>query len=98
VPSKIIATAAFAMVGLGFANIFPLIFSMTVDRMPEQSNALSGLLVMAIVGGAFLPPLMGFISDATGSVRSGFLVPLAAIAYIAWVAFAANAAPKAAEA
>jgi len=99
VPSKIIATAAFALVGLGFANVFPLIFSITVDRMPEDANALSGLLVMAIVGGAFLPPLMGFVSDATGSVRTGFLVPIAALAYIAWLGFAsAAAASTAAEA
>lgn len=87
VPSKIIATAAFVLVGLGFANIFPLVFSITVDRMPEQANALSGLLVMAIVGGAFVPPLMGYVSDASGSVQTGFLVPLAAIAYITWVGF-----------
>jgi len=92
VPSKSIATAAFCLVGLGFANIFPLIFSITVDRMPEQANALSGLLVMAIVGGAFVPPLMGYVSDAAGSVQSGFLVPLACIAYIAWVGFAARQA------
>jgi len=87
VPSSTVATAAFFLVGLGFANIFPLVFSITVDRMPEQANALSGLLVMAIVGGAFVPPLMGWLSDATGSVQTGFLVPLAAIAYIAWVGF-----------
>jgi fucose permease len=95
VPSKVIATAAFALVGLGFANVFPLIFSITVDRMPDEANALSGLLVMAIVGGAFLPPLMGFVSDATGSVQIGFLVPLAAIAYIAWVGFSARSAKEA---
>jgi FHS family L-fucose permease-like MFS transporter len=87
VPSKTVATAAFVLVGLGFANIFPLVFSITVDRMPEQANALSGLLVMAIVGGAFVPPLMGYVSDATGSVRTAFLVPLACIAYITWVGF-----------
>ena len=87
VPSKIVATAAFALVGLGFANIFPLVFSIAVDRMPERANALSGLLVMAIVGGAFLPPLMGFVSDAFGSVQTGFVVPLAAIVYIAWLGF-----------
>jgi fucose permease len=92
VPSKIIATAAFCLVGLGFANIFPLVFSITVDRMPEQANALSGLLVMAIVGGAFVPPLMGYVSDATGSVQTAFLVPLAAIAYIAWVGFSTRKA------
>ncbi len=86
-PSKIIATAAFVLVGLGFANIFPLVFSITVDRMPEHANALSGLLVMAICGGAIVPPLMGVLSDSTGSVQSGFLVPLLCIAYITWVGF-----------
>lgn len=80
------AMASFFMVGLGFANIFPLVFSITIDRMPEHTNALSGLMVMAIVGGAFVPPLMGWVSDAAGSVRSGFFVPLAAVIYILWVA------------
>jgi len=92
VPSKIIATAAFVLVGLGFANIFPLVFSITVDRMPEQANALSGLLVMAICGGAIVPPLMGVLSDSTGSVQSGFLVPILCIAYITWVGFATRQA------
>jgi fucose permease len=95
VPSRTIATAAFVLVGLGFANIFPLVFSITVDRMPEHANALSGLLVMAIVGGAFVPPLMGYLSDAAGSVRSGFLVPIACIAYIAWVGFSVRQAEAA---
>jgi fucose permease len=92
-PSRIVATAAVFVVGFGFANVFPLVFSITVDRLPEDANALSGLLVMAVVGGAFLPPLMGFVSDASGSVQIGFLVPLAAIAYIAWVAMTAVGKP-----
>jgi fucose permease len=87
VPDKLIATAGFFLAGFGFANIFPLVFSITVDRLPQQTNALSGLLVMAIVGGAFVPPLMGVLSDASGSVQTGFLIPIAAIAYIAWVGF-----------
>jgi MFS transporter, FHS family, L-fucose permease len=95
VPSKTIATGAFFLAGLGFANIFPLVFSIAVDRMPDEANSLSGLLVMAIVGGAFLPPLMGFVSDATGSVRTGFLVPMAAIAYITWIGFSMRNAEKA---
>jgi fucose permease len=85
-PSGSVAVASFFVAGLGFANIFPLVFSITIDRMPEHTNALSGLMVMAIVGGAFVPPLMGWVSDAAGSVRSGFFVPLAAIVYIFWVA------------
>jgi MFS transporter, FHS family, L-fucose permease len=94
VPSKIVATAAFVLAGLGFANVFPLIFSMAVDRMPDDANSLSGLLVMAIVGGAFLPPLMGYLSDATGSAQTGFLVPMAAIAYVTWVGFTMRTAEE----
>ena len=98
VPSKSIAVAGFFVTGLGFANVFPLIFSITVDRMPEHANALSGLMVTAIVGGAFLPPLMGLIADKSHSAQVGFMVPLAAIIYITWAAtlnLRANAAPAA---
>jgi MFS transporter, FHS family, L-fucose permease len=86
VPSAAVAAAGFFLTGLGFANIFPLVFSITVDSMPEQANKLSGLMVTAIVGGAFVPPLMGLVSDMAGSTQLGFLVPLAAILYISWTA------------
>ena len=80
-----LAVAAVFIIGLGFANIFPLIFSITIDAMPEKTNELSGLMVTAIVGGAFIPPFMGFIADKS-SVLWGFTVPLAAFVYIGWVA------------
>jgi MFS transporter, FHS family, L-fucose permease len=86
VPSKPIAVASFIVIGLGFANIFPLIFSIVVDSMPEHANALSGLMVTAIVGGAVLPPLMGLLADALKSVQAAFIVPLAAFLYISWTA------------
>ena len=88
VPVESAVVVSFFLVGLGFANIFPLVFSITIDHMPEQSNALSGLMVTAIVGAAFLPPAMGLLADAVHSVRLGFLVPLAAILYILWAAVA----------
>ena len=86
VPSKTVATSSFFLIGIGFANIFPLIFSIVVESMPKHSNALSGLMVMAIAGGAILPPLMGLAADALQSVQMSFLVPLAALLYISWVA------------
>jgi len=73
------------LIGLGFANIFPLIFSITIEHMPERTNELSGLMVMAIAGGAFIPPIMGFVADKS-SLLIGFLVPFAAIIYILWTA------------
>ena len=87
-PSESVVAVAFFVIGLGFANIFPLVFSIAVDSRPQDINPLSGLMVMAIVGGAFLPPLMGLIADTAHSVQIGFLLPLAAILYITWVAVA----------
>lgn len=82
---EILTFTGIVLTGLGFANIFPLIFSITVDKMPERSNELSGLMVTAIVGGAILPPIMGFIADKT-TILIGFAVPLLAIFYIFIVA------------
>jgi fucose permease len=80
-PTAALAIAACFVVGLGFANIFPLVFSTAIDAMPQHANAISGLMVTAIVGGAILPPLMGVVADHS-SVLIGFLVPLAAIGYV----------------
>jgi fucose permease len=86
VPSQAVAVASFFVAGLGFANIFPLVFSLAVEALPEYTNELSGLMVTAIVGGAFVPPLMGVVADRS-TVQLSFLVPLAAVAYITWTAF-----------
>lgn len=76
-----LAFAGIILVGLGFANIFPLVFSITVDKYPERSNELSGLMVSAIVGGALIPPLMGYVADSA-SVQTGFIVPLVCVLVI----------------
>ena len=73
------------LIGLGFANIFPLAFSITVDSMPEKTNELSGLMITAIVGGAIVPPIMGFVTDHS-SISVGFIIPLIALLYIGWTA------------
>lgn len=85
VDSQAITLTGVFLTGLGFANIFPLIFSITVDTMPERANEISGLMVTSIAGGAFIPPLMGLLADAT-SVRFGFIVPLIGIGFIALLA------------
>jgi len=47
------ATLFQLLIGLSFTNIFPLIFSITIDDMPERTNELSGLMI-TIIGGAVL--------------------------------------------
>ncbi|HEX9187062.1 MAG TPA: MFS transporter [Vicinamibacteria bacterium] len=76
-----LAVAGVVLAGLGFANIWPVLFSLTVEARPERSAELSGLMCMAIFGGAVLPPLMGRVGDTAG-LGAAFLVPLAAFAYL----------------
>ena len=78
--NQVVAFIGIVFIGLGFANIFPLIFSITVDAMPERTNELSGLMITAIVGGALIPPITGAVADI--NVLLGFLVPAACIFYI----------------
>jgi len=76
--------AGVLLVGLGFANIFPLIFSITIDNMPGHQNELSGLMVTMIVGGTFVPILMGSVADAT-TITAAFVVPLLCISYVTFL-------------
>jgi MFS transporter, FHS family, L-fucose permease len=80
-PSVLVVQIAIFMVGLGSANLFPLIFSIALEKMPDRSNEISGLMIMAVSGGAFLPPLMGMVSTNFG-VRASFLVLVLAMIYL----------------
>ncbi|MFN7992069.1 MAG: MFS transporter [Bryobacteraceae bacterium] len=90
IPDRAVAMASFFLAGLGFANIFPLVFAITVESMPEHTNELSGLMVTAILGAACVPPIMGVVADRS-SWQLGFIVPFAAILYITWTAIANRA-------
>jgi fucose permease len=94
-----LAIAGVACAGLGFANIWPVLFSLTVEARPERGAELSGLMCMAIFGGAVLPPLMGRLNDTAG-MTAAFLVPLASFAYLLALSLRGEAkaqpAPKAA--
>ncbi len=85
--AKGVTYAGIVLAALGFANIFPLIFSIAVDALPERSNEISGLMISAIAGGAILPPVMGWVVDiADKNQVIGFAVPFVALLYILWVA------------
>jgi fucose permease len=67
--------------GLGFANIWPMLFSITVEEKPECASELSGLMCMAISGGAIIPLIMGKLRDS-GMTHLSFIVPAACFAYL----------------
>jgi len=67
--------------GLGFANIWPMLFSITVEAKPERASELSGLMCMAISGGAIVPLCMGRLGGGTSPLA--FAVPMLCFAYLA---------------
>ncbi len=85
-------TAVWCVVGVGlFTSIgWPNIFSLALDGMGVLKSQVSSLLVMAILGGALLPPLMGRIADLAGDLRPAFIVPLIAYAYVGFYGLAGH--------
>jgi MFS transporter, FHS family, L-fucose permease len=88
--------AGAAALAVGFFNsiMFPTIFTLTLERSSAPTAATSGLLCMAIVGGAVLPVITGFTADHVG-IALAFLVP--AVSYACITIFALNS-PAAVEA
>jgi fucose permease len=78
-PSTPSAMVMIFLIGLGLANIFPLIFSLTVEKLPARSNEISGLMIMAVSGGAFIPPLIGYVTDNIGLTAGMMVLVLCAI-------------------
>jgi FHS family L-fucose permease-like MFS transporter len=85
--------AGYAAIAVGLFNsiMFPTIFTLTLERSTASHASTSGLLCVAIVGGAFLPQLYGHIADVAGR-STAYLVPAAAYAVIVFFALAAHRA------
>lgn len=79
--STILAWGLVFMIGLAVANIFPLVFSITVEKYPARSNEISGLMMMAICGGAVIPLMIGWITDLS-NVAIGMTVLIACMVYL----------------
>jgi FHS family L-fucose permease-like MFS transporter len=88
------ASAGFVALAIGLFNsiMFPVIFTLTLERSSASVEATSGLLCTAIVGGAFVPLLVGALSDQTGYVTA-LIVPAACYALLCLFALTAIRAP-----
>jgi MFS transporter, FHS family, L-fucose permease len=76
-------TAMWTILAVGFFNsiMFPTIFSLGVAELGPLTGNGSGLLNMAIVGGAILPVVQGFIADQVG-LHHAFILPVLCYLYI----------------
>ena len=84
-------TAGYAALSIGFFNsiMFPTIFTITLERSGVSQSSTSGLLCLAIFGGAILPVAVGTIADSFG-LSASFIVPLVAYVFIAFFAVSAR--------
>jgi FHS family L-fucose permease-like MFS transporter len=65
---------------IGWSNTF----SLAIEGVGIYKSQASSLLVMAILGGAVLPPLQGLVADLTKNLQISFIIPLVAYAYVAF--------------
>lgn len=88
--------AGFVALAIGLFNsiMFPVIFTLTLERSRAATEATSGLLCTAIIGGAFLPLATGKLADVTQSFTASFLVPAICYVLLMIFAFLAGAARK----
>jgi len=70
--------AIYAVIGITFfmSIMFPTIFSLGIKGLGRDTQFGSSLIVMAIVGGAILPLLFGYLADLSGKVQYGHITSL----------------------
>jgi FHS family L-fucose permease-like MFS transporter len=79
------SVSVYAMMAVPFfmSIMFPTIFALGIEGLGEEGKIVSSFLVMAIVGGAFFPLIMGKISDATnGNIQLAYIIPLICFAVV----------------
>jgi len=76
-----------ALVLLGFFHsiMFPTIFALSLKHLGPHTQLGSSILVMSIIGGAFFPAIMGYVSDAS-NIRYAFVVPFLCHLYVLYFA------------
>ncbi|WP_256260839.1 sugar MFS transporter [Shewanella sp. NIFS-20-20] len=80
--------AVWALVAVGLCNsiMFPTIFSLGIRDLGASTSHGSGVLCLAIVGGAIVPLLQGVLADYLG-LQAGFILPLCCYVYIVFFGF-----------
>jgi FHS family L-fucose permease-like MFS transporter len=75
--------SVYALIGVAFfmSIMFPTIFSLSIRGLGSRTKIGSSFIIMGIVGGALIPPVMGFVSDKT-NIQYAYLVPIVCFLYI----------------
>ncbi len=70
--------AIYLVIGITFfmSIMFPTIFALGIKDLGSDTKFGSSLIIMAIVGGALLPPVFAWIADTTKNIQYSYIVPL----------------------
>jgi len=87
--------AFWAMIATGLFNsiMWSNIFALSIKGLGKYTSQGSALLVMAIVGGAIIPPLQGLVADVYG-IRISYWVPVVPYLYLMWFAAPSRSSKK----
>ena len=77
-----VAMWAILLVGLFNSIMFPTIFTLAINKLGIHTAQGSGILCMAIVGGAIIPLAQGFFADSSIGLHHSFILPVLCYAYI----------------
>ncbi|TQR32314.1 glucose/galactose MFS transporter [Campylobacter sp. MIT 99-7217] len=80
-----IAVIALVAIGLFNSIMFPTIFSLATSNLGKFTSQASGVICMAIVGGALIPPIQGLVADYSSLILS-YIVPMLCYFYILFFA------------
>ena len=84
--------AGYSLLAVGLMNsiMFPTIFSLASEKLGSKAADGSGIINVAIAGGAVIPAIYGLIADATGSLSIALALPAICYAIIAGYGFYAR--------
>jgi FHS family L-fucose permease-like MFS transporter len=82
-----VGASAILLTSFFMSVMYPTIFALGVKDLGEDTKLGGSLLVIAILGGAIFPPLMGLITRATGSLAYGYVLPAIGYFVVALYAF-----------
>lgn len=71
------ALAGYSLLAIGLMNaiMFPTIFTLACENLASRAADGSGVICVAIVGGAVIPPLTGWLADVSGSLAFALVLP-----------------------
>jgi len=81
--------------GVGYANLFSIIFGLALKHAPDRSNEVSALLITGVAGGAVITPLLGIMYDTFNTYNAAVVLLAALFVYIVILTVLVNKISKA---